>query len=292
MRVGKIGVAVIGLVPFNVYGECTPTPDCASIGYTETSCETKSVKCPFDTSKLFCLPCDSKYQYTCSGEYVTSPVGDICKNKYANCNCVKGAILGTDTCNCPTINTTNCTIGTIYYANGTCSNDYIACHNPVGITIKDYELIVALSVPKQTWSNTQTQISNILTTTDASTALTDYAGQSNTTAIVNYYGANTDTTTNAGVYCYNYAPKGLENSKNKWYLPAIGELYSYLGSNKSLIMSAWNKTETPFVSQAYFWSSTQYSDTTIWHWYFTNNTITYCIKNDCGLYVACFLKID
>ena len=66
MRVGKIGVVIIGLVPFNVYAvPCTPAPDCASIGYTETSCETISLKCPFDQTKLYCFPCDSSYQYTC-----------------------------------------------------------------------------------------------------------------------------------------------------------------------------------------------------------------------------------
>ena len=44
------------LFSYNAYAVCTPTPDCASIGYTETSCETKSIKCPFDTSKLFVIP--------------------------------------------------------------------------------------------------------------------------------------------------------------------------------------------------------------------------------------------
>ena len=46
-----------------VHAECTPAPDCASIGYTETSCETTSLKCPFDTSKLYCLPCDTSFKY-------------------------------------------------------------------------------------------------------------------------------------------------------------------------------------------------------------------------------------
>ena len=82
MRIGKIAVAVIGLVPFNVYGECTPTPDCVSIGYTETSCEGDSLKCPFDTSKLYCVPCDSSFKYTCDGENVANAVGVSCGGKY------------------------------------------------------------------------------------------------------------------------------------------------------------------------------------------------------------------
>ena len=46
---------------------CTPTPECASIGYTETSCEGASLKCPFDITKLKCMPCDSSFRYDCSG---------------------------------------------------------------------------------------------------------------------------------------------------------------------------------------------------------------------------------
>ena len=87
MRIGKIGVAVIGLVPFNVYGECTPTPDCASIGYTETSCETDYLACPFDSTKLKCIPCDSSYRYDCSGDNITGGTGSACGGKYASCEC-------------------------------------------------------------------------------------------------------------------------------------------------------------------------------------------------------------
>ena len=47
------------LIPLITNAECVPVPDCASIGYTETSCDGDSIKCPFDTTKLKCIPCDS-----------------------------------------------------------------------------------------------------------------------------------------------------------------------------------------------------------------------------------------
>ena len=74
--------------------ECTPAPDCASLGYskTATDCEgLASIKCPFDTSKLYCqkeettTPSDG---YPCSSEnYVITPSfpGDFianCANSY------------------------------------------------------------------------------------------------------------------------------------------------------------------------------------------------------------------
>ena len=75
------------LFSFNAYAECTPAPDCASIGYTETSCEGASLKCPFDTSKLFCIPCDSSFKYTCDGKDEVG-VGDTCGGKYVSCKTV------------------------------------------------------------------------------------------------------------------------------------------------------------------------------------------------------------
>ena len=60
--------------------ECVPTPDCASIGYTATSCDGGFVRCPFDTSKLFCIPCDSTYKYTCSGTGYSGGEGSSCNN--------------------------------------------------------------------------------------------------------------------------------------------------------------------------------------------------------------------
>lgn len=34
---------------------CTATPDCNSLGYTQTSCEGGGIRCPFDAGKMFCI---------------------------------------------------------------------------------------------------------------------------------------------------------------------------------------------------------------------------------------------
>ena len=70
-----------------VKSECTPTPDCASIGYSETSCEGDFVRCPFDISKLLCLPCDNDYKYDCSGDNISGGSGIACGGKYTSCEC-------------------------------------------------------------------------------------------------------------------------------------------------------------------------------------------------------------
>ena len=56
--VGYNWIFVLSLIMTGeVKAACTPTPDCASIGYTETSCETDYLACPFDSTKLKCMPC-------------------------------------------------------------------------------------------------------------------------------------------------------------------------------------------------------------------------------------------
>ena len=57
---------------------CTPTPDCKSLGYTETSCPDGGVKCPWNTSLMYCCKkCEDKPQtgligdfYYCEGQVV------------------------------------------------------------------------------------------------------------------------------------------------------------------------------------------------------------------------------
>jgi len=67
------------------HAECTPAPDCANMGYTETSCEGDSLKCPFDIIKLFCIPCDSSYKYDRSGDNIIGGIGSACNGKYIKC---------------------------------------------------------------------------------------------------------------------------------------------------------------------------------------------------------------
>ena len=50
---------------------CTPTPKCEDLGYTETSCPDGGVKCPWNTSLMYCC----KKCATC--EVKTCQVGDV-----------------------------------------------------------------------------------------------------------------------------------------------------------------------------------------------------------------------
>ena len=250
MRIGKISVAVIGLVPFNVYGECTPAPDCGSIGYTETSCEGDYLACPFDSTKLKCIPCDSSFRYACDGENVKSTIGSACGDKYVSCECIDGAIFSNGNCVCDT----SCKVGAIYYSDGTCSSCVSSNKTAIGVVVKDRELIVSLEIPNQTWSTADEDIADLPNLTENTEALNDFNGKSNTQIIVDYYGENADISKIAGLYCYKYTTEGT--TEGMWYLPAGGELYNYIFLNYNIIKSMWSKAGATISNYA-LWSSTE-----------------------------------
>ena len=120
-----------------VKAECVPLPDCASIGYTATSCDGDSIKCPFDISKLLCIPCDTKYKYTCTGDNISGGVGCACNGKYASCECLGcGAFTNVECLQ-------NCTVGMIYYSDKSCTNDLDSSKIAIGIVVKDNTLIMS-----------------------------------------------------------------------------------------------------------------------------------------------------
>ena len=121
------------LLPTLAHAEtCTATPDCKSLGYTETSCpDGGGVKCPWNTSLMYCPQCKQK---------------DICQS------CYVGWILNSDmTCS------QNKTSGETPI--GVVANQTITM---VGTTIKCQGVAVALSdlSGKMTWSNANSNISN------------------------------------------------------------------------------------------------------------------------------------
>ena len=242
-----------------VKAECVPTPNCASIGYTETSCETQAVKCPFDTSKLFCLPCDSSYKYDCSGDNITGGTGSACGGKYISCTCSNGEWDSeSETCK----SAQNCLVGYIYYSDKTCSADYDSSKTVAGIVIKDNELIISKPI-NMTWSRSDYDIPELPEITTETDAINDVNGKNNTSIIVSYHTNNGETTsTSAALYCHNFTGD-IGGTIGKWYLPSFGELYAYIYGHYNIL-----KTTARILNWNYFdgelWSSTEISDEFVW----------------------------
>ena len=263
-------MTIIGLFSFNAQAECTPTPDCASIGYTETSCETISLKCPFDQTKLYCFPCDSSYQYTCTANNEYGD-GESCKGKYKSC------------CN------TDCVVGAIYYSDKTCSSCLDNSKTPVGVVVKDNELVMSNRTGDIQWGRYGTDISTLTNYSSTSDVKTDFNGKDNTAKIVAHFGEDVDATKHAGVLCYKYSTEGT--NVGDWYLPAVGELDSYVYGNYSKLYDTWvSKLAWTTSFSYYFWSSSENSNYYAWSVYSDYDNVYPNSKNR-NYSVTCFLDI-
>ena len=113
------------------------------------------------------------------------------------------------------------------------------------------------------------QISGVTTTGDRITALNDFAGRANTTAIIN--GSTSSNVTNtenyAAGFCNRYSRtnangKGL--TAGKWWLPSMGEI-AMIWANFDKINYALSKISGATQLQAdWYWTSTQRSANGAW----------------------------
>ena len=114
------------------------------------------------------------------------------------------------------------------------------------------------------------QISGVTTTGDRITALNDFAGRANTTAIIN--GSTSSNVTNtedyAAGFCNRYSrtnANGKGMTAGKWWFPSMGEM-TMIWANFDKINYALSKIRGATLLQAnWYWTSTQGSATYAWH---------------------------
>ena len=143
----------LSLIPSLTFAQCVATQDCATLGYTETSCNGgKGVKCPFG-NLWACLPtkesickeegftlacnetgqigggdscnglykqcsCDSSYKYTCTGTGYSGGVGSACNGKYTSCTCASEYEWKDGSCKISCTNLSNGAYSNVYCCNG------------------------------------------------------------------------------------------------------------------------------------------------------------------------------
>lgn len=113
------------------------------------------------------------------------------------------------------------------------------------------------------------QISGVTTTGDRITALNDFAGRANTTAIIN--GSTSSNVTNtedyAAGFCNRYSrtnANGNGLTAGRWWLPSMGEM-AMIWANFDKINYALSKINGATQLQTtWYWVSTQYSATFAW----------------------------
>ena len=131
--------------PALALGQCVPVQDCAALGYTESSCPGKGLKCPFGNG-WFCAEDESTvcaengFKYSCSGTGYAGGSGQPCGGKYKTCSCAANYAWNGSSCalSCSSSYQYTCT-GTGYAggAGSACGGKYTQCSCASGYEWKD-----------------------------------------------------------------------------------------------------------------------------------------------------------
>ena len=274
-----LSTAIVGvMIGGNTWAQCVSTQDCATLGYTETSCPNGGVKCPFG-DKWFCASTEITpeqctelgFTQTCSGTNQTGGASKACNGKYNICKCATNFTWNTDTKSCEANTANCCVIGALYYSDGTCSQDKISSKTLLGVVI--YEK----SASQNGWIMAVKQVKTGIawdTGSYYSTGITDKAVSASCTNTQKLVALGSRFA--AATAANNYKPTGTPSGK-KWCLPSydllnnINNSVNFAKVNAGITIAGGKKIGFG-TSSSYedVWSSSEYSDD--YAWYFNANT--------------------
>ena len=265
----------LSLIPSLTSAQCVATQDCTTLGYTETSCSGGSgVKCPFG-NYWACFKSESEicnnlgFTLTCTGTNQTGGVGKPCNGKYNYCTCTDGYKWDAASGACiSAIQPVSCTVGTLYYSDGTCYNEKVDSKTLLGVVI--YEK----SASQNGWIMTVKPVeTNIAWDTGSyySTGITDKAVSASCTNTQKLVAKGSRFA--AANAANNYKPTGTPSGK-KWCLPSH-DLLNNLNNSVNFakvnagITTAGGKKIGFGTSSSYesVWSSSEYDNDDAWYFY-------------------------
>ena len=257
----------LSFIPSLTSAQCVATQDCATLGYTETSCSGGSgVKCPFG-NKWACFKSESEikgqlctelgFTQTCTGTNQTGGAGKACNGKYTACTCSSGYEWKDGACT--TINT--CIIGALYYSDGTCSQDKISSKTLLGVVI--YEK----SASQNGWVMTVKPVKTGIAwgAYGTTTGIKDKAVSASCTNTQKLVAKGSDY--EAAITANNYKPTGTPSGKS-WCLPSYDLLNNLDNSvnfakvNAGIIIAGG--TVLGNGEYEYVWSSSEFDNYGAW----------------------------
>ncbi len=288
----------LSLIPQFVNAQCVATTDCATLGYTETSCPNgKGIKCPFG-DKWACPSSKEEtcaeygFKYDCSGTGYASGSGTPCNNKYASCTCASGyewkdgactkragAILGQCTGHAK-----NCKIGQILNIDGSCSDYRVSGVEPVGVVVYIGgdgcgQALALEGLGEYKWSTEEIDIPDLFNYSSEPT--NDFDSCENTKTVIDYsykqYGDSAYKYYPAFWNVYNYAPSTMPETKGKWCLPSGGVLDS-IYQNKTAIDQSLTKINKENIGNSWWWSSSENSHNHVWDWTASSGAFYYYLS--------------
>ena len=170
----------------------------------------------------------------------------------------------------------------IYYSDKSCSSTYDSSKTAICVVVKDNALVMSQrSSSDMEWGSYGSNLS--LNNSSETQAKNDFNGKTNTATII-----AEDSGAVAAKYCNDYTTAGT--SAGDWYLPAAGELYSYVYGNYSAINTAMTSIGWTWGSD-YLWSSSEYGTSNAWDVGTSNGLMNGFNKNRTN-YVSCLLAIN
>ncbi len=290
---GMLGVLFLSGVSENALAQCVATTDCATLGYTESSCPDGGVKCPFGNgyycgglTKEKCA--DLGFQYSCTGANDGGGAGEDCAGKYAECACSSGYKWKDGACTKVVLgqcsgDAKSCNIADILYTDGTCSADVVSGKTPLAVVVYIGgdgcgQALALEGVGGFGWAWTiETEYVDIPDLQNYSLPFNDFDSCENTKTVIDYsskqYGDNASEYYPAFWKVYNYAPSTMPETKGKWCLPAGGVLNS-ISQNKTAIVQSLarlGRINNGFIDDSDYpngdwWTSDEIHSSAAWSW--------------------------
>ena len=168
-------------------------------------------------------------------------------------------------------------IGDFVYGDKTWSTELDSTKTCVGVITdvrsKDFDFIGLKNLTSAFWTNTLGIISNVVTETNESLAICDFAGKTNSQNII----LTKPTESTAAHQCAAYSTEGF--GTNSWFLPSCGQ-WNVAQLNRVKIEASINTTigSDPLGSVSY-WTSTQYNSNDAWIFSWANSIKRGTTKN-------------
>ena len=161
-------------------------------------------------------------------------------------------------------------IGDFVYGDKTWSTELDSAKTCVGVITdvrsKDFDFIGLENLTAGFWTNSLGTISDVVTETNKSLAMCDFAGKTNSQNII----LAKPTESTAAHQCAAYSTEGF--GTNSWFLPSCGQ-WGVAQLNRVKIDTSISATigSDPLISGAY-WTSTQYNSNDAWIFGWVNGT--------------------
>lgn len=170
-------------------------------------------------------------------------------------------------------------IGDFVYGDKTWSTELDSTKTCVGVITdvrsKDFDFIALQNVGVTFWTQTLDIISNVVTETNESLALCDFAGKTNSQSII----LAKPTESTAAHKCAAYSTEGF--GAGSWFLPSCGQ-WNVARLNKTIINSSIGIAGGAIIGSSIFWTSTQYNEQVAWSAYWNNSAPSgYTKTNPC-----------